>query len=322
MKEKQRRITSVDVAREAGVSQSTVSFVLNNDPRQTIPEETRARVIEAARKLEYQPYAPARLLRTGKSKVVLVVWPEAVIEIGLSQVLEELAGEVAKLGFSLVWQIGFSPDHEQLAANIAPAVVVWLGDKDNPTALASLQRFKAPIVTISGLSWFMDGPRLQIEYLLSQGSRPIVFAATDKPQLETMCRSRLAIVRQTCAEHGLREPRVVTFSQAREKARTAMAELLAVQAPPFAICAFNDEVAFAALAALYDLHIAVPEAVSVIGHDNSRIAELCNPPLTTIGNETSELLEQLVASVISVCQGGPVLDIVTPEAKVIARASA
>ncbi len=322
MKEKQRRITSVDVAREAGVSQSTVSFVLNNDPRQTIPEETRARVIEAARKLEYQPYAPARLLRTGKSKVVLVVWPEAVIEIGLSQVLEELAGEVAKLGFSLVWQIGFSPDHEQLAANIAPAVVVWLGDKDNPTALASLQRFKAPIVTISGLSWFMDGPRLQIEYLLSQGSRPIVFAATDKPQLETMCRSRLAIVRQTCTERGIPEPRVVTFSQVREKARTAMVDLLAVQAPPFAICAFNDEVAFAALAALYDLHTAVPEAVSVIGHDNSRIAELCNPPLTTIGNETSELLEQLVASVISVCQGGPVLDIVTPEAKVIARASA
>ena len=322
MNERQRRITSVDVAREAGVSQSTVSFVLNNDPRQSIPEETRAKVIEAARKLDYQPYAPARLLRTGQSKIVLVVWPAAVIETGIAQVLEELAVAVSKLGFSLVWQVGFSPEHEQLAGNLAPAVVVWLGDKSNPAALASLQRFKAPIVTITGLSWFKSGPRLQVEYLLKQGPRPIVYAATEKPQLQSMCQSRLDIVRQTCLEFGLPEPRVATIAQAREKARTAMADLLAVQSPPFAICAFNDDTAFAALAALYDLQIAVPKAVSVIGHDNTRIAELSNPPITTIGNETSALLEQLIASVISVCQGGPVLEVVTPEAKVIVRGSA
>lgn len=68
------RVRSVDVAREAGVSQATVSYVLNNDPRQSIPEETRARVLEVARKLGYQPYAPARMLRSGKSKLVLMVW--------------------------------------------------------------------------------------------------------------------------------------------------------------------------------------------------------------------------------------------------------
>jgi DNA-binding LacI/PurR family transcriptional regulator len=317
-----RRITIIDVALEAGVSHATVSYVLNNDPRQSISEDTRARVMEAARKLDYQPYAPARLLRTGQSKIVLVVWPAAVIETGIAQVLEELAGAVSKLGFSLVWQVGFSPEQEQLAANLAPAVVVWLGDKSNPAAIASLQRFKAPIITITGISWFKSGPRLQVEYLLKQGPRPIIFAATEKPQLQSMCQSRLGIVRQTCAEFGLPEPRVVTISLEREKARKAMKDLLAVLSPPFAICAFNDDVAFAVLAALYDLQIAVPQAVSVISHDNTRIAELCNPPLTSIGNETSELLDQLIASVTSVCQGGPVLEIITPEAKVNVRASA
>jgi len=83
-------------------------------------------------------WAAARLLRTGKSKVVLVAWQESVIESGISRVLEDMAGAVAKLGFSLVWQIGFSPEHEQLAANLAPAVVVWLGDDSNTASVINM----------------------------------------------------------------------------------------------------------------------------------------------------------------------------------------
>ena len=59
--------------------------------------------------------------------------------------------------------------------------------------------------------------------------------------------------------------------------RQVMADLLAMQPPPFAICAFNDDVASAALAALVDLNIAVPETVSVIGANNNQKAELTNP---------------------------------------------
>jgi DNA-binding LacI/PurR family transcriptional regulator len=148
------------------------------------------------------------------------------------------------------------------------------------------------------------GPRLQVEYLLEQGSRPMVYAATEKPQLQHLCRARQEIVRQVCGEHGLPEPRVVTVSQSRKKARQQLSDLLAVQAPPFALCADNDDVAFAALAALSDLNLAVPEAISVIGHDNTMIAELSNPPLTTIGLDNPDLAERLIASVLSVCQGG------------------
>lgn len=163
---------------------------------------------------------------------------------------------------------------------------------------------------IAGLDWFNNGPRLQVEYLIKQGPRPIIFAATEKPQLQSICHSRLDIVRQTCVEYGLPEPQVVTISLTRKKARQAMADLLAVQSPPFAICAFND------------LHIAVPEAVSVIGHDNNLIAELSNPPLTTIGSVGPELSKQLIANVISVCQGGAVPETVMLNAEVIVRTSA
>lgn len=76
------------------------------------------------------------------------------------------------------------------------------------------------------------------------------------------------------------------------------------------------------MAALSDLTIAVPEEVSIIGHDNTMNAELSNPPLTTIGIETSDLPERLIASVVSVLEDVPVLDTGTMQAKVIVRASA
>ncbi len=253
MNGKQGRITSVDVAREAGVSQATVSYVLNNDPRQTIPEDTRAKVLEAARKLDYQPYAPARSLRMGKSKIVLVVYPESVVETGLSRVMEDLTVATADLGYSLVWQMGFSPESQNLVANLAPAVVVALVDANDTAAITSLQRFKAPIVTLAGRSWFSSGPKLQVEQLLKNGSRPIVFAGSEKPQLRTMSQSRLNIVRQACAEHGLPEPSIVTIPQRREKAREVMADLLEVKPTPFALCAI----------------LPFPHQSSIISHDNS-----------------------------------------------------
>ncbi|GHO65377.1 LacI family transcriptional regulator [Ktedonobacter sp. SOSP1-52] len=322
MRGEQHRTKSVDVAREAGVSQATVSYVLNNDPRQRIPEATRVRVMEAARKLGYQPYAPARSLRSGKSKIVLVVWPMVVVEAAISQMIEELAAAVAKVGFSLVWQVGFSSEQEHLSANLAPAVVVGMVDENDAAAVASLQRFHAPIITLGNRDWINAGTRAQVAYLLKLGPRPIVYAATEKPQLQHLSRTRQEAVQQMCREHGLPEPCIVTISQTREKACQALADLLAVQSPPFAVCAYNDDVAFATLAALSDLNIAVPEAVSVIGHDNTMIAELSIPPLTTIGLENPNLTEHLIASVVSVCQGGPVLETGTLQAKVVVRASA
>ena len=322
MSAKQRRITSKDVALKAGVSQATVSYVLNKDPRQTISEETRAKVIEAMRQLDYQPYEPARLLRMGKSKVVLVVYQQSAIESGVSRILEELTEAVGKLGYSLIWQLAFSPEHEHLTANLAPAAVIWLGDSNNMNALAILQRFKAPIIMLAGRNWFEQGPRLQVEYIIKKGPRPIVFAGTEKPQLQSMSQARLDIVRQSCVENGLPEPRKVTISLIRVKARQTIANLLAVQSLPFAICAFNDDVAFAALAALSDLNIAVPESVSVIGHDDSMIAELCNPPLTTIGATSSTITERLIGNVVSVLQGGTVQEAIPLHAEVIARKSA
>src|SRR4051794_41190218 len=71
-----RRITSADVAREAGVSRTTVSYVLNETPHQKIPDATRQRVLDAVARLEYAPSAAARALQSGRSDVVLCLLPD------------------------------------------------------------------------------------------------------------------------------------------------------------------------------------------------------------------------------------------------------
>src|SRR5450756_2476306 len=67
-----KRSTSVDVARAAGVSRTTVSYVLNDRPGESIPEETRRRVLESAERLGYRPRPSARTLAGGRSDIVAV----------------------------------------------------------------------------------------------------------------------------------------------------------------------------------------------------------------------------------------------------------
>src|SRR4029453_11576589 len=73
------RVTSMDVARRAGVSRSTVSYVLNGVTNQKIPASTRARGLQAAADLGYAPSLAAQALRRGTSRSILLVLPDAPI---------------------------------------------------------------------------------------------------------------------------------------------------------------------------------------------------------------------------------------------------
>src|SRR4029450_11389274 len=73
-----KRATAADVAREAGVSRTTVSYVLNDTPHQQTPDTPRRRVREAGERLSYSPSAAARALVRGRSDVVLFVFPAEV----------------------------------------------------------------------------------------------------------------------------------------------------------------------------------------------------------------------------------------------------
>ena len=300
-----RRLTSVDVARACGLSRATVSYVLNNDPKRNIPAKTRERVLKAAQRLGYHPFAPARILRAGQSRLILGIVQFERVDPGMADDMHYLQHALAARDFTLVWhvdpQIALEPAHPSI--NVAPAAIIAIVDEKAPTVAGFLRQFGVPVVSMMNTAIGQDVGRTQVEYLVKQGKRSIVFAAPERTDLQGLSAARLDGVRQECAKLGLKPPVVQVVPLSRFGAQEAVAKLFSRPTDRFGICCYNDEVARALLAALSDAGISVPEAAAVIGCDNIPLGELTTPPLTTVAFNNRRFLDLLIENVIAVCGG-------------------
>lgn len=282
-----RRTTAADVAREAGVSPATVGFVLNRTKGQTISEATRARVLAAAKQLKYKPYQAARALRSGRSKIVLLVLPEWPLEHALRTNLETLTRALGDQGYSLVT---FTPQQSSrvtpLWAILDPAVVIGYKpfSREELADLMSLgirniipDPAAAPVVEASG---FESGPRLQAEYLLGLGHRHLGFAYPPDPRLAVIAEARLNLVKEVCLDAGVNLPVVRQVHYADRSGASAAREWL--EAGVTAVIAYNDDVAADVIAGAVRQGISVPGDLSVVGHDNSPLAGRYLPSITSV----------------------------------------
>lgn len=324
MEKEHRHVTSSDVARASGVSRATVSYVLNNDVRQSIPLETRERVLKAAQELGYHPFTAARILRIGYSQIVLVVLPFEQVDPALALQLKELEEGLALQGFTLIWYVGLHTivDRHHPSSNLTPAVVVSFADETDPAIAAFLKEFNVPLVPMHSLSNRQAVGKAQVAYLAERGRRGIVFASPERSDVQWLVQAHLDGVRQGCAEFALEPPSVQVVPFMRVHAREAMTKLLSSQSPPFGICCYNDEVAFAVLAALSDAGIQIPEAVSVIGCDDIPLAQFSIPPLTTVSFDTRASLDLLIENILAASRGEPIQEVPPRRQSVVIRASA
>lgn len=285
-----RRVTARDVARHAGVSQSTVSYVLNDAPNQTFPETTRAKVRQAAKELGYTPSAAARALRRGTSESVLVVLPDAPIGENLARAIEAITEIVEPHGYTVVYRRQqdarslSSLWHELMPAAIANLAAFPVEERER------IEQAGIPVVA-SGLdfgdSQVLGMPqsvvgRLHVQHLVDRGHRRIAFAASTDPKVGEFLTRRLEGVRSECAERGLPAPVVVAVPLDEDAAARAVAELLAGPEPVTAVSAYNDEIAFAVLAGMRRHGLTAPDDLAVIGVDNIPLAQFAVPPLTTV----------------------------------------
>nr|WP_269453098.1 LacI family DNA-binding transcriptional regulator [Yinghuangia sp. ASG 101] len=305
-----KRPTSADVAREAGVSQTTVSFVLNNRPDRAIPEATRQRVLAAAGKLNYRLNASARSLAAGRSDVVLLHVPDVPMGPGITRFIESLASALAEHGLTLVTHLQGAhgralPD---VCASVGASAVVGFVAFP-PEVVEALHRAGADAVVPSGPSGeFVMDPvgRLQGEHLIGRGHRSLGFVRPAIPALGPMADERLAGVREACRAARLAPPVVVTASLDAASGAEAVASLAADGVT--GVCAFNDETAFAVLAGMRERGLAAPGDMAVIGVDDIPTAALAVPPLTSIRFHLDDVVHRRVHRLVTQLKG------VAPEA--------
>src|SRR3954453_7461935 len=142
-----KRATAADVARAAGVSRTTVSYVLNDTPHQQIPEATRDRVLEAAERLSYNPSAAARALVRGRSDVVIFVFPAEVTLADWSRlVLSRMSQRFAEEGFTLLAHTGrFGRERtDDIWRTITPAAVMCIAVE--PDQVRAMRAAGVPLV--------------------------------------------------------------------------------------------------------------------------------------------------------------------------------
>lgn len=296
-------ITLQDVAKLAGVSVGTASQALNNNPKVT--EETRSRVLDAARTLGYvlKERREHAVQRMPTISVIGVLCKHDVGEPALanpfySHIISGIETECRKLGIGLmVSSIEVNPENRPvewpaMLDNQMVNGLIFLGTQLEAAAYAAKQKLNLPTILVDSyapslpfdsiLTDNVQGVELALNHLLSLGHRRIALLGSQESCPPSILERRKTYMR-VMGEHGLFDARYVANSKLSRAEVYREALVLLKQHPEItALFACNDDTAAGAMAAAQELGLNVPHDVSVVGFDNIALAGELSPPLTTI----------------------------------------
>lgn len=286
-----RRATAADVARDVGVSRATVGFVLNNTPGQTISPPTRDKVLESARRLGYRPRAAAQALASGRSRLILLVLPDWPLDYSVRRYIEAASLVLDEAGYALVtWAKHESGHTRPLWEMLDPDAVVGFApfaDEDVESIRAHGIENIIPDPTDALEPPAERGPILQVQHLHELGHRNIAVATTADPRLAELAQRRAFSVAE--AARGLDmisgEPVAVDAPGLNREAlvRTWVSDGIT------AVVCYNDDIAAAVAGAAMRAGVAVPNELAIIGHDDSTLASLFVPALSSIRLDDARL---------------------------------
>lgn len=310
-------VTIKDVAKAVGVAHSTVSRALNGDPR--ISQETRERVLRAARELNYQPNLSARGLVRRKVLSIGLVVPD-VSEPFYGRIVEGVDRVTYAAGFNLVLYLTHADRRREIAAleQIRQGRVdglILMIRKAKSQAVIELKQQGVPLVLLlqeirgSGIDSVrvdnVEGAVLAVQHLLAGGHRRIAFIAG--PSLAPDSQERHKGYKLALERAGIAyDARLVVrgdFSFA-SGARAAEKLLnLPAEERPTAIFAANDHMAMGAIKHLSERGVHVPQDVAVVGFDDIAPAAYFRPALTTVRQPVEESARQAAELLIGRLQG-------------------
>jgi DNA-binding LacI/PurR family transcriptional regulator len=313
--EPRRRPVMTDIAREAGVSQKTVSRVVNNEPN--VSDEVRARVTAAIASLGFRPNSMARALASQRSSVIGIVTLGSALYGTSAQVIGvERAARAAGYSTLLVsTPVGTLGEIESAIQQLLDRDVdgIILSEPVNDSQLRPELIGSTPLVSIgSGFQLFeqqvvigydqVTGARRATEHLLALGHTGVAHIAG--PEEFPDSAARMDGWRRTLVEAGLEAPKPRRGDWTARSGYLAGREL-AADASVTAVFVANDRMAMGVLRAMSEAGRRIPDDVSIVGFDDIPEAEFQMIPLTTMRQNFERSTERAVKELLLMIEGRP-----------------
>jgi LacI family transcriptional regulator len=316
IKRSSKRPTIEDVARQSGLSKTTVSKVMNVPANELdVPESTRQRVLEAARSLDYRPSWRARALRGGRTQTL------AMVHSGMAPAFSELWHRM----FTRVAQVCLESSYHVQLVSAPPEEDTWrqmlmeqrfdgcmifqelslelsetLAEANLPAVLINARDDAYPSVEPDDVR----GATLLTRHLLELGHRRIAFLNAPAPEVNPRHRSvaaRISGYEHAMTAAGLQDNILSLTAPPPD----ALSHFAAMPAPPTAVITYNERVAFPLLNACWTRQIGVPADLSVATFNDVMVTRHSIPPLTTIDVPVEELAERAAEMLLKQVQKTP-----------------
>jgi DNA-binding LacI/PurR family transcriptional regulator len=302
----------MDVAKLAGVSHQTVSRVINDHAN--VRPQTRERVMEAMRELDYQPNSAARALVTRRSRTIGIItfdstlFGPASMVYGIEQAARAAGYFVSIASVRSLSRRSVLDAVNQLRGQAVEGIVALVPKDSGVTALASVPPGIAlvgvgvggaadvPMVGVNNTA----GAALATRHLLDLGHSTVyhISGPTGWPE----ARERRAGWRDTIVAAGASVPDVLVGDWSAQSGYET-GQLLARDRQVTAIFCGNDQMALGVLRAMYDVGRRVPDDVSVVGFDDIPEAPYLIPPLTTVRQDFAELGRRSIDLLLGIATG-------------------
>jgi alanine racemase len=316
-----------DVAAQAGVSKTAVSFAFNNPER--LSPETAARIREVADELGYRPRSFSHIAAGANTMTIGLLAPQVLSVVFGNPFYAELCGGVAAqtdaAGYGLLF---VSPLHGSLIRALGRATVdgfIAVGLSEDHPEVQQIRRAGLPMVLVDGAALPEHasvesndevGARSAARHLLALGHRDFVVIGVEPPNMpglfeysagptETVAWRRLTGYRQGLELGGvkLRDERIVVGPATFDGGVATFRRIWEDGLRPTAILAMSDVMAIGVMWAAREAGLSVPEDLSIVGFDDLDVAPHSNPPLTTVhqpirqkGEESARLLLRMIAN--------------------------
>jgi len=298
--------TIYDIARLAGVSTATVSKVFNN--RGSISDKTKKKIFEISEELNYQPSVVASALAGKKTYTIGLLIPD-VVNPFFAEMTRNIEDRAHELGFNLVIcntdnDVNKEFNYIQLLRQKRVDGIILATGVRNDKLLKELINEQLPIALIAREMSILSASTVLVDdfaggysaasYLTGLGHKRIAIIAENLKLASS--RERIRGYRYALEEAGIgydeRYVKESDFSLAGGGKTTN--ELLDEPEPPTAIFACNDLLAIGAMQAAKQRGVSIPEELSVVGFDNTVLAAITDPPLTTIAQPIQAMGQQVV----------------------------